>query len=107
MQSVRVWIAAGALLLVALPDTVHACSPAMLSLHDQFGRHSRVFLGTVTERLREAAPGQAVLRIVVDEAFKGPPAKGQGPGELQVTLSESEQCGMGRAAKNGRILVFM
>jgi hypothetical protein len=48
-----------------------------------------------------------VVRIVVDEAFMGLPAGGHGPGELEVTLSESEQCGLGKAARNGRILVFM
>jgi len=103
----RVWIWAGAMVLAAVPDAVHACSPALQSLHDQFGRHSRVFLGTVRDRVREAVPGQAVYRIVVDEAFKGLPAKGQGPAELEVTVSESEQCGLGKAPKNGRILVFM
>jgi hypothetical protein len=107
MGRTRVWLAAGALLLVALPGTGHACSPAPLGLHEQFGRHAQVFLGTVRHRVREAAPGQAVYRIFVDEAFKGLPDKGRWPGELEVTLSESEQCGLGRAAKNARILVFM
>ena len=81
----------------------------MVSLHEQFSKHSRVFLGTVRERIREAAPGQAVYAIFVDEAFKGrrsrPRARGRG--EIEVTLSESEQCGLGKAARNGRILVFM
>ena len=107
MGRTRVWLAAGALLLVALPGTAHACSPALVTLHEQFGRHAQVFLGTVRDRVREAAPGQAVYRIFVDEAFKGLPEKGSRPGELEVTVSESEQCGLGRAAKNGRILVFM
>jgi hypothetical protein len=107
MKRLRVWLAAGAVFLVALPDTVQACSPAMLSLHEQFSKHSRVFLGTVRERIREAAPGQAVYSIFVDEAFKGLPAKGKGAGAIEVTLSETEQCGLGKAPRNGRILVFM
>ena len=101
MRSLRRWLAAAAVLVVALPDDVQACSPALQSLHDQFGRHGRVFLGTVRDRVGDAAPGRAVYRISVDEAFKGLPPKGQGPGELEVTLSETEQCGLGRAAKNG------
>lgn len=107
MKRLRVWLATGALFLVALPDTVQACSPAMLSLHEQFSTHSKVFLGTVRERIREPAPGQAVYAIFVDEAFKGLPGMGKGAGEIEVTLSESEQCGLGKAPKNGRILVFM
>ena len=107
MKSLRVWLAAGAALLVAAPGAVQACSLAMVSLHEQFDKHSKVFLGTVRERLREPAPGQAMYSISVDEAFKGLPGKGQGAGELELRLSESEQCGLGKAPKNGRILVFM
>jgi len=107
MKRLRVWLAFGAVLLVALPAAVQACSPAMVSLHEQFSKYSRVFLGTVKERVREAAPGQAVYTILVDEAFKGLPGKGSGAGELEVTLSEGEQCGLGKPVKNGRILVFM
>jgi len=94
-------------LLVALPGIGQACSPAMTSLYEQFNRHSAVFLGTVNERVRELAPGRGVYTIGVDEVFKSMPDKlGQGR-EIEVTLSESEQCGLGAPKKNARILVFM
>ena len=103
----RFWLTTTAVLLVALPDTLRACSLAQVSLYEQFSNHSRVFLGTVKERIKEPVPGQGVYTIVVDEAFKGLPDKGKGRGEIEVRLSESEQCGLGRPKKNGRILIFM
>jgi len=107
VNSFRFWLTTSAVFLIALPDTGQACSLAQVSLYEQFSKHSRVFLGTVRERIKEPVPGQGVYTIFVDEAFKGLPDKGKGSGEIEVTLSESEQCGLGRPQKNGRILIFM
>ena len=107
MKSLRFWLTATAVCLVTLPDIGWACSPAQVSLYEQFSKHSRVFLGTVRERIKESAPGQGVYTVLVDEAFKGPSDKGKPGGEIAVTLSESEQCGLGRPKKGGRILIFM
>lgn len=53
--------------------------------------------------------GQGVYTISVDEAFKvlSDKDKNQKGAEVVVTLSESEQCGLGKPGMNGRILVFM
>lgn len=107
MNSLRFWLATIAALLVALPGIGRACSPAPISLYEQFSKHSTVFLGTVKERITEPAPGRGVYTILVDEGFKGLTDKGKHVGEIEVTLSESEQCGLGRPKKNSRILVFM
>ena len=107
VNSFRFWLTTTAAFLVALPDTGLACSPAQVSLYEQFSKHSRVFLGTVRERIKEPVPGQGIYTVFVDEAFKGLPDKGKGSGEIEVRLSESEQCGLGRPKKNGRILIFM
>lgn len=107
VNSFRFWLTTSAVFLIALPDTGQACSLAQVSLYEQFSKHSRVFLGTVRERIKEPVPGQGVYKIFVDEAFKGLPDKGKGIVEIEVTLSESEQCGLGRPQKNGRILIFM
>ena len=107
VNSFRFWLATTAVFLIALPDTGHACSLAQVSLYEQFSKHSRVFLGTVREKIKEPVPGQGVYTIFVDEAFKGLPDKGKGSGEIEVTLSENEQCGLGKPKKNGRILIFM
>jgi hypothetical protein len=107
VRNLRFWFASTAVFLVALPNIGQACSPAEVSLYEQFGRHSKVFLGTVRERIKDAAPGQGVYSIFVDEAFKGLPDKGKWSGVMDVTLSENEQCGLGKPEKNGRILVFM
>ena len=107
VNSFRFWLTTTTVILIALPDTGQACSPAQVSLYEQFSKHNRVFLGTVKERIKEPVPGQGVYTIFVDEAFKGVPDKGKGSGEIEVTLSESEQCGLGRPKKNSRILVFM
>jgi len=107
MKSLRFWLTTTALVLVALPGLGQACSPASTSLYEQFSKHRTVFLGTVRERIREPAPGRGVYKIVVDESFKGLADKGTPGGEIEVTLSENEQCGLGRANKNSRILVFM
>lgn len=107
MRTFRFWCASTAVFLVTLPNIGQACSPAEVSLYEQFSKHSKVFLGTVRERIKDAALGQGVYRIFVDEAFKGLPDKGKWGGVMDVTLSENEQCGLGRPEKNGRILVFM
>ena len=107
VSSFRFWLTTTAVLLIALPDTGRACSLAEVSLYEQFSKHSRVFLGTVKERIKEPVPGQGVYKIFVDEAFKGLPDKSKGSGEIEVTLSENEQCGLGKPKKNGRILIFM
>lgn len=107
MRTDRGWLAATAVLLVTLPDIGQACSLPDVSLYDQFGTHSKVFLGTVRGRIKDAASGQGVYTIVVDEVFKGLSDKGKAGGEMVVTLSESGQCGLGKPEKNGRILVFM
>jgi hypothetical protein len=93
--------------LVALPKMVQACSPAEVSLYEQFTNHSKVFLGTVRGKIKTPAPGQGVYTVFVHEAFKGLPGKGKWGGEIHVTLSENEQCGLGVPKKNGKILVFM
>ena len=81
-----------------------ACSPAQVSLYEQFSKHSRVFLGTV-EKNSKPLPGREVYTIFRDEAFKGMPDKGKGSGEIEVTLSESAM-GAGRAGRRP-ILIFM
>ena len=107
MRTHRVWLAATAVLLVTLPNIGQACSLADVSLYEQFDTYSKVFLGTVTGKIKDAASGQGVYTIFIDEAFKGLPDKGKWGGEVVVTLSENEQCGLGKPEKNGRILVFM
>ncbi len=101
------WLAATAVLLVTLPDIGQACSLAGVSLYEQFDAHSKVFLGIVGGRIKDAASGQGVYTIFVDEASKGLSDKGKWSGEMVVTLSENEQCGLGQPEKNARILVFM
>jgi hypothetical protein len=101
----RVWWAATAVLLATLPDIGQACSLADVSLYEQFGTHSKVFLGKVTGRIKDAASGQGLYTIFVDEIFKG--LSDNDKREMVVTLSETEQCGLGKPEKNGRILVFM
>ncbi len=105
MKPHRVWLVAMAVLLATLPGIGQACSLADVSLYEQFGTHSKVFLGTVKERIKDAASGQGLYTIFVDEIFKGLSDKDKQ--EMVVTLSETEQCGLGKAEKNGRILVFM
>ena len=107
MSSLRFWLATSAALLAALPGIGRACSPAPISLYEQFSRHSTVFLGTVKERIKEPAPGRGVYTILVDEAFKGSTDKSKQGSETEITLSEREQCGLGTPKKNSRILVFM
>ena len=107
MKGLRFWLATAGVLLVALPGIGRACSPAPIGLYEQFSKHSAVFLGTVKERIKEPAPGRGVYTIAVDEAFKGLTDKGKRGDEIEVTLSENEQCGLGRPDKNSRILVFM
>ena len=99
----RFWLAA--VFLVALPCTGRACSPGVVSLYEQFSKHSRVFLGTVKTRTKDAAPGRGVYTIFVDEAFKVD--KDRLGAQVEVTLSESEQCGLGRPKNDDRILIFM
>jgi len=101
--SFRFWLAAT--FLVALPATARACSPPDVNLYEQFTKHNRVFLGTVKARTKDAAPGRGVYTIFVDEAFKAD-ADRLGA-QVEVTLSESEQCGLGRPKNNDRILIFM
>ena len=107
MKGLRFWLATAGILLVALPGIGRACSPAPIGLYEQFSKHSTVFLGTVKERIKEPAPGRGVYTVAVDETFKGLTDKGKRGGEIEVTLSENEQCGLGRPDKNSRILVFM
>lgn len=104
MKPHRVRLVAMAVLLATLPDIGQACSLADVSLYEQFGAHSKVFLGTVTG-ITDAASGQGLYTIFVDEIFKGLSDKDER--EMVVTLSEAKQCGLGKAEKNGRILVFM
>ena len=103
--SFRFWLAA--IFLVALPGMGQACSPAFVNLYEQFTKHNHVFLGTVKERIKDAAPGRGVYAIFVDEAFKGALDKGTAGTQVEVTLSESEQCGLGRPKNDDRILIFM
>lgn len=106
-KSLRCWLATTAVSFIALPASGLACSPAGVSLYEQFNKHSRVFLGTVGERIKEPTSGQGVYTILVDEVFKGMPDKSNRGAEIEVTLNESGQCGLGKPKKNGRILVFM
>lgn len=48
MKPHRVWLVAMAVLLATLPGIGQACSLADVSLYEQFGTHSKVFLGTST-----------------------------------------------------------
>jgi hypothetical protein len=107
VRAFRFWCVSTALFLVTLPNIGLACSPARISLYEQFNKHSKVFLGTVGQRIKDAAPGLGIYRIVVDEGFKGLADAGKSAGVLDVTLSETEQCGLGRPEKNDRILIFM
>lgn len=101
------WLAAAVMLLISVPGVVHACSPAMTSLYEQFSRHTTVFLGTVGERVRAPAAGRGTYQIAVNEVFKSAPDKAIQGREIEITVSESEQCGLGVPKKNARILVFM
>ena len=107
MKNPRRWLAVSAMLLVAVPGLGQACSPAMTSLYEQFDRHSTVFLGTVKERVRAPASGRGTYTVLVDEVFKSLPEKTNQGREIELTLSESEQCGLGTPKKNSKILVFM
>ena len=104
-KNLRFWLVAT--FLVALPGIGQACSPAFVNLYEQFTKHNSVFLGTVKERIKDAAPGRGVYTILVDEAFKGALDKGNAGGQVEITLSENEQCGLGRPKSKDRILIFM
>ena len=109
MKSSRRCVAALATLLMAVPGLGQACSPAMTSLYDQLDKHSTVFLGTVKEqvKVKDLAPGRGAYTIFIDEVFKGVPDKASQGREIEITVSENEQCGLGKPKRNARILVFM
>ncbi len=94
-------------LLVMAGHAALACSLVPRSLFEKYQASDKVFLGTVKQRLKDAAEGQGVYRIVVKESFKGLPAKGKWGGELEATISEREQCGLGAGKPDDVILVFM
>ena len=101
MKSSRRCVAALATLLMAMPGLGQACSPPMTNLYDQLDKHSTVFLGTVKEqvKVKDLPPGRGAYKIFIDEVFKGLPDKpGQGR-EIEVTVSENEQCGLGKPKK--------
>lgn len=94
-------------LLVFASQSVIACSLRPRSLYEKYNASDKVFVGIIKQRLKDAAEGQGVYRIAVTEAFKGLPAKGKWGGELEATISEREQCGLGAAKPDDTILVFM
>lgn len=94
-------------LLVMAGHAALACSLMPRSLYEKYQASDKVFLGTIKQRLQDAAKGQGVYRIAVTEAFKGVPDKGKLGGELEATISEREQCGLGAGKPGDVILAFM
>jgi hypothetical protein len=100
-------LTATAIFLVTLAGRGLACSPGEVSLYEPFSKHSKVFLGSVRERTKDAASGQGIYTIFVDEVFKGVPNQSKGGSKIAVILSENEQCAVGTPKETGKILVFM
>lgn len=115
-------------LLLTASHVAMACSPVPRSLYEHFSAHSKVFLGTVQERVKDAKPGQGVYKIAIEEDFKGSSDKegwadiyktavednhkgfsdkDMWDGIVEVTLSVDEPCGLGEPLKRSKILVFM
>lgn len=94
-------------LLFGFTGIAQACSLAPISLYDQYSKKDKVFIGIVKERLRDAAEGQGTYRLAVREAFKGMTGKGKAVGEIEATIGENAQCGLGKPEKESKILVFM
>ena len=89
-------------LLLAPP--VHACSPARISLYQQYNNHSRVFLGTV--RAKAQAP-EGAYELSVEEAFKGFLGPARSPAAITVAFDLKGQCGFDAPKLGTRVLVFM
>lgn len=87
--------------------SVQACSLAPVSLYEQYSKKDKVFIGIVKERLRDAEAGYGVYRMAVREAFKGLPERGKWGGEIEATIGENAQCGLGKPEVGSKILVFM
>jgi hypothetical protein len=84
MRSFCVRVTAIVILLVTLSGRGLACSPGEVSLYEQFSKHSKVFLGSVGKRIKDAASGQGIYTIFVDEVFKGLPDYGKGAARLKL-----------------------
>ena len=89
--------------LATLSVQSRACSPAPISLYEQYGRHAKVFVGTI--RVEPASAG--AIEVYVDEPFKGFPKEGKWDRRVPVLFDIGTMCGFKKPKKGDRFLVFM